>query len=230
MKKVLKTLTTFVIVVSALALILGIALINYPDMSLVVLDVIVGIYLIIQGIMLIVFGIRALIKRIPFEGILSGVLSLILGILFLESPAGFAEFVGIVLGIWLIVHCISNIRLAIITRGSGAPWVLLVIINVIGIIAGGSIIYSPIFSSLAFTMALGIILIVDSIINIVEMIVLKSYIKNVGDDIEELEEVIEQAVQGNQNTVEPVEATVIESETAEEAPVEEEPASYEETK
>lgn len=235
MKKVLKGLSTFAIVLSLLSLVFGIILMNYPHISLVVLDIIVGSYLVVQGIMMIVLGIRALIKRVPFEGILSGVLSLILGVLFLENPAGFAEFIGIVLGIWLIVHSINNIRLAINMRGNGAPWVLLIIINAIAILAGASIIYSPIFSSITFTMALGIILIIDSVINVIEMIVVKKFIKVAGDDIEaELEAVVKQAVQESQNAVEPVEATVVENEQEEEplkeTPEPQEPASDKETK
>ena len=227
MKKLLKTLSTVVIVTSLLSLVFGIVLINYPGMSLVVLDIIVGSYLIVQGIAMIILGIRALIKHIPFEGILSGVLNLILGVLFLENPAGFAQFIGIVLGIWLIVHSISSIRLAVNMRGSGAPWILLVIVNIIGIIAGCSIIYSPIFSSLAYTMALGIVMIVDSIITVIAMIAFKKVLKNAGDDIEEeLEAAVKQAVEQAQNTVEPVEATVVENEQAEE-PIKEIPAPKE---
>ncbi|MBQ6380974.1 MAG: DUF308 domain-containing protein [Clostridia bacterium] len=211
MKKVLKSISSYVMVVSILALVLGIVFIAYPEISLFVLGILVGSYLVIQGIVMVVLGIKALIQHAPFEGILPGVLSILLGILFLENPADLANFIGIVLGIWLIVHSIGGIKLAVNMRGTGAPWVLLVIVNVIGIIAGGCIIYTPILSSVTFTTALGIVLIVNAVINIIDMIVVKMFVKVVDEEIEELETVVEEAIQEAENTVEPVEATVVEN-------------------
>ena len=69
MKKVLKGISTYVIITSILALVLGIVFVAYPFGSLVALDIILGVYLVIQGIVMIILGIRALIKHLPVEGI-----------------------------------------------------------------------------------------------------------------------------------------------------------------
>ena len=216
MKKALKSISTYVIVVSLLALVLGILFVVYPYESLAVLDIILGVFLVIQGIVMIILGIRSLVKHIPFEGIIPGILSLILGVLFLENIGTWAAILGIALGIWLIVHCVSGIRMATTMRGTGAPWVLLVILNVIGIIAGACVIFVPIDFSGAYTWVLGIVFIVNAIINIIDMIIVKKFVKVADDEMEELENVVADAVQEAQkaaqaqNTVEPVEATVVE--------------------
>ena len=231
MKKVLKGISTYVIITSILALVLGIVFVAFHFGSLVALDIILGVYLVIQGIVMIILGIRALIKHLPVEGIVPGILSLILGVLFLENIGTWAALLGIVLGIWLIVQCISGIRLATNLRGTGAPWVLLVILNVIGIMAGAFVIFAPASFSVAYTWILGIVLIVNAIINIIDMIIVKKFVKVAGDEIEaELEDVVQEAVQQAekaaqaQNTVEPVEAAVIE-----EAPAAEETAPADDT-
>ena len=195
MKKVLKGISTYVIITSILALVLGIVFVAYPFGSLVALDIILGVYLVIQGIVMIILGIRALIKHLPVEGIIPGILSLILGVLFLENIGTWAALLGIVLGIWLIVHCISGIRLATNMRGTGAPWVLLIILNVIGIIAGAVVIFAPAGFSVAYTWVLGIVLIVNAIINIIDMIIVKKFAKVAGDELDaELEAVAQEAI------------------------------------
>lgn len=195
MKNILKGVSTYVIIMSVLALVLGILFVAYPFGSLVVLDIILGVYLVIQGIVMIILGIRALIKHLPVEGIIPGILSLILGVLFLENIGTWAALLGIVLGIWLIVHCISGIRLATDMRGTGAPWVLLIILNVIGIIAGAVVIFAPAGFSVAYTWVLGIVLIVNAIINIIDMIIVKKFAKVAGDELDaELETVAQEAI------------------------------------
>lgn len=195
MKNLLNGISTCVIIISVLSLVLGIVFVAYPGGSLVALDIILGVYLVIQGIVMVVLGIRALIKHAPFEGILPGILSLILGILFLENLGTWAAILGIALGIWLIVHCISGIRLALNMRGTGAPWVLLVILNVLGICAGAFVVLAPIDFSAVYMWVLGIALIVEAIINIINMIVVKKFAKEAGDELDaELENVVKEAV------------------------------------
>ena len=62
----------------------------------------------------------------------------------------------------------------------------MIIIHIIDILIGGCVLYSPVLSSISLTMAIGIILIIHSIVNIISMIVMK---KNAKD----LEQVLAQA-------------------------------------
>ena len=182
MKTIVKKFTNYVILISILAIVLGIVLIAYPGFSLKALGIIVGAYLVVQGIMYIILDIKAWRLFIPFEGMLKGILSLILGILLLKNPETIATYIGLILGIYIIVHSFSGIKLAASLRFTGAPWILMIILNIINIILGGLILYSPVMSALSLTMYIGIVLIIYSVVNIVYMIVVK---KN-GKDLETL--------------------------------------------
>ncbi|MBR0277609.1 MAG: DUF308 domain-containing protein, partial [Clostridia bacterium] len=113
------------------------------------------------------------------EGMLQGILCVILGILLAKNPEYIAVYIGIFMGLWIIVSSFGGIKLASALRGTGAPWIFMIIVNIIDIIIGCLILYSPILSSLSLTIGLGIVLIVHSIINIINMIVAKKNARDV---------------------------------------------------
>ncbi|MBQ8981004.1 MAG: DUF308 domain-containing protein [Eubacterium sp.] len=198
MKNIVKTITNYVICLSVLAIIVGIVLIASPQMSLTVISISSGIYLIVQGIALIILGIKSLRTNLPFDGMLKGILSLIFGVMLVENPAVFAGFVGNLFGIWIMFSSFDEIKFASRLRNTGAPWILMIILNVFNIIIGGVILYSPILSAISLTMGLGCILIAYSVIDIIYMIAVKmnsDYIEKI------LEEKIE-AIEGKTETVE----------------------------
>lgn len=179
MKSIFRNITNSIIVLSVLAILMGIVMIAYPGMSLIALGITVAVYLIVHGITLIILDIKAWRLYIPFEGMLQGILCVILGILLAKNPEYIAVYIGIFMGLWIIVSSFGGIKLASALRGTGAPWIFMIIVNIIDIIIGCLILYSPILSSLSLTIGLGIVLIVHSIINIINMIVAKKNARDV---------------------------------------------------
>lgn len=189
MKTIVKNITNYVIILSVLAALLGIVLLVYPGISLLALGIALGAYLIVQGITLIVLDIKAWRLFIPFEGMLEGILCVVLGILLVKNPANIAAYIGVAFGVWIIVSSFGGIKLAVALRGTGAAWVLMIILNVIDIIIGALVLYSPVLSSISLTMGLGIVLIVHAIVNIVYMLLIKKDAKDVEKLIVEKESV-----------------------------------------
>ena len=187
MKAIVKNITNSVIVLSILAVLLGIVLVAYPGISLVVLGIMVASYLIVLGVTLIIVDIKAWRYFIPFNGLLPGILSVILGVLLAKDPGSIAAYIGIVMGLWIIISSFGGIRFAAALRGTGAPWVFMIIMNVLDILIGGCILYSPVLSSVSRTMGIGIVLIVHSVINIINMIIVKK-------DVKDLEQILAQAM------------------------------------
>ena len=187
MKAIVKNITNSVIVLSILAVLLGIVLVAYPGISLVVLGIMVASYLIVLGVTLIIVDIKAWRYFIPFNGLLPGILSVILGVLLAKDPGSIAAYIGIVMGLWIIISSFGGIRFAAALRGTGAPWVFMIIMNVLDILIGGCILYSPVLSSVSLTMGIGIVLIVHSVINIINMIIVKK-------DVKDLEQILAQAM------------------------------------
>ncbi|MBQ6268047.1 MAG: DUF308 domain-containing protein [Clostridia bacterium] len=179
MKNIVKNFTNAVILFSLFAIVLGFAMIAYPDISLKALGIVLAAYLIVQGLALILLDIKAWRLFIPFRGMLQGILSIVLGFLLAKTTDKVEVFFGIALGVWIIVSAFGGIRLAAALRGTGAPWVLMIIMNIIDILIGCLILYAPVPSSITLTMCLGVVLVVNSIVNIVEMFVIKRNVKDV---------------------------------------------------
>ncbi|MBQ7718246.1 MAG: DUF308 domain-containing protein [Clostridia bacterium] len=176
--KTVKNLTNSVIWLSILAILLGIVLVAYPGLSLVALGLTVAAYLIIHGITLIIIDIKAWRLYIPFNGLLQGILCIILGILLAKYPANIAVYIGVALGLWIIISGFEGIKLSAALRGTGAPWVLMLIMYIIDIIIGCLAIFSPVLSSLSLTIGIGCVLIAHAIISIIDMIVVKKNAKD----------------------------------------------------
>lgn len=179
MKDILKTISNTVIILSGLGVLLGIVLAVYPDSSLAVLGIVIALYLIISGIALIVIDIKAWRLYIPFDGMLLGILNVVLGVLLMKSPDSIAVYIGVVMGVCIIFSGFGQIRTGAALRWTGAPWGSMVIMGIIDIIIGAMVLYSPVLSSMSLTIGVGIVLIIHSVINIVYMIMLKKYAREV---------------------------------------------------
>ena len=115
------------------------------------------------------------------------------------------------MGVWIIVSAFSGIKAAFALRYTGAPWILMIVIDVIDILLGCVVLYSPVLSSLSLTMMLGVVLIAHSIFNIAYMLVVKKNEK----DVEKL--IVEKL-----NMVDAEAADAVEAEEAVEADAEDE--------
>ena len=183
MKNALKNMTITVICFSLLGILLGICLIIKPDLSIQTIGILTGIMLIAFGASLIFVDIRAHEYYLPFEGFLPGVVNIILGILLFKNPADFGPWLSFSVGAWVIISSVNDIRMAFNLRHMNIPWILIVIINVVNICAGFFMFYNPQLSSMSIVTAMGIVMIVSSVIRMVDMFMIRS-------DIEEVEKQI----------------------------------------
>ena len=216
MKSIVKTITTIAIVFSVLAILVGISLIAYPVASLLVYGIMFGVYLLVEGIMLVVMSIQSRRLNIPFDGLFKGILSIILGIMLLKNANAewMAAYFGLVIGIDIIITGIIGITTSLSFRKAGAPWVLSLIINILSIIFGSMVLYSPIFSALTLTVFSGMLLIVEAILSIILMIILRKNEKEVEKIItEKINEIDAQEAQAAQEAVQ-AEVKVIEEPVA----------------
>ena len=80
---------------------------------------------------------------------------------------------------WIIVSSVNNIKVAYFFRNVKAfPSTLMIILGILDIILGWLVILNPFEASITLTLYLGIMLIVHSIFNIVDMIILKKNVKD----------------------------------------------------
>lgn len=179
MKKKFDEITNSIIIVSCLLVVLGCVLIVYPTMSLRTLGIMSAIYLLAHGITLILLEVRLSKIFVPFENLISGVLSIVLSIVLLSRPEAASLLLTIVLGVWIIVSSINNIKVAIFFKKiKEFPSDLMILLGVLDIILGLFVIFNPFEAVISLTLYIGIMLIIHSIFNICDMIVLKKNVKN----------------------------------------------------
>ena len=133
-----------------LLFILGIIGFIYPDMLLEEIVFACGVAAIIMGIADILLYLR--VERFtgfgPMLSLISGIMSVMTGIMLIAYPGIGAMAVTILFPIWFIAHCISrlmNLNHVRYIAGNGMYYVLL-IINIIGLILGCMMLLSPLFS------------------------------------------------------------------------------------
>ena len=187
MKRAFDKITNGIIGVSVLAIIIGFVLIIYPGISLKTVGVMSAIYLIVHGVILILLDISLGKILIPFENMITAVLSLILGIVLFTHPENAIILLTISFGVWIIVTSINHIKMALFLRYiNGFPYMTMIILNVIEIILGFIVMLNPIDASMTLAMYLGVILIAYAILNIIDMVIIKKNIKDKENKFKEI--------------------------------------------
>lgn len=185
MKELFKRTATSILISSVVAFILGLLMAVIPNISLQVIGIVFGIYIIAHGIALIVLDFMAHNIYIPFHGILSGILSIIVGIILVAMPNLLTTVFAIALGIWIILSSANIISIAISTRKGVSNWYLWLILGIIDFICGVIILFNPFASSISIVILGGIIMMIHSAIVFIDTLMVKKDIKEVTKALEE---------------------------------------------
>ena len=172
------------IYLSVLAFIIGLIMTVYPGLSINTIGIIVGIYIIIHGFVLVALDFKSNLSYVPFDGIVSGILFILLGIVLIIMPGILSVILTIALGIWIILTSVSAIRMSILVRKEDPNWILILLLGIIDLIVGILILFNPFESAISVTILAGIVLMVHSVINIVDMIIIKKNVKSLTKAIE----------------------------------------------
>lgn len=161
----------FELVIGILLVILGLFTFIRPGSVLTGIVIAYGVIAVVTGIGDIVFFVRA--ERFtgfgPAVSLVSGILSIMAGVMLLVYPSAGKWVMVLLLPIWFIAHCISrlsNLRIIRITAGDFYYYVTL-IVNIIGIVLGCMMIIWPTLSLFSIGFLIGTYLIllgIDSIV------------------------------------------------------------------
>lgn len=177
MKKVLNKFIITSISISVLFLIVGIILMIYPEISLTTLSYVIGFSFIISGIF---FMIESSNKLLFMNFITFGMLQIIAGYVFLVYPELIKTLLPILIGIWMVVKSTIDCNFSLMLKKySNENWFYLLALSILSIVCGFIIILNPQISSLAIITAIGAIIIVYSIANIANAIIIKNNAKKI---------------------------------------------------
>ena len=184
MKELFKRTTNSIIISSILACVVGFILIINPTMSIKTMGIIAAIYIILHGLTLIIIDIKATKYYIPFDGILPGILSIIIGVILILKPNILSILFVVSVGIWIALSSINSIKMSLVLKNEDAPWLLLLLLGIIDLILGIIVVFNPFEASISIAVFIGIMLIIHSIVDIIDMIVIKRDVKKISSIFE----------------------------------------------
>ena len=180
------------IVFSILLAILGFVMIFSPGTTLDVMCEILAAIVTIEGISLIVMAIKKSNTYLPFEPLVLGVISIIIGIILFIHPSYLETIAGIIVGIWIIVESVYDVSISLKLKETDAPWGLTLCLAIVSLIAGIILLVNPQLSAEALLIWAGIILIINSITSIIDKIVFKNYVNELKKSVKELVKNVEE--------------------------------------
>lgn len=173
------------IVISALLMLLGIGIFIYPTMSLKVFSYSIAIIISLFGLFLIIEDIRYNVGML-FDFSLLGIMFFLLGLILLKYPNALTSLIPIFLGIWFIVsgfvkgrwtYYLSDYKLSI--------RILSFIMSILSIVCGIIFIFNPLDGANYIASFVGILLIIYSISDIVDMIIFKINVNKIYKNIKD---------------------------------------------
>ncbi|MCR5737606.1 MAG: DUF308 domain-containing protein [Eubacterium sp.] len=187
MEQIIKRITYSGIALSVIGLIIGLILVIRPGTSLVTVGVIVGVYLLAHGLDLMIVAIGNRGYYVPYNAAVQGAISFILGLLLLKNPVSLMTLLSIVIGVWVVITGVDHAKIALsMKKVEGTPWLIMLVFGGIDIIIGFYITMVPEIASLSIIVCVGLVMIIHSIINISNMILIKKNCKEMEELIKEL--------------------------------------------
>lgn len=165
------------ILISVLLIVLSLFLIFAPSTSLKIIVMGIGIILAANGVfhMVSYFSSPQELKILSYE-LAIGVISLLIGIIFIFNPTIVDTFISYIIAGWIILKSITSIQLAFNMKASTDKWVITLILAIFTLLLGIVLLFNP-FATAALISACGIILLISEIANILEVSNMMYYIK-----------------------------------------------------
>ncbi len=170
----------YALIEALLFAIMGLVAIFYPKTSLTILSYILASVLVINGTLLLIMDFKVKEDLIPIYNFPSGILSTLLGVILLLYPEILKIIIPVTIGIWFITTSIFKIKFALSIRQiEKAPWLVTFIMSILIIICGIVLIANPITSTITIVILSGIMVLVYSITDIVNMMIFKEQVNNI---------------------------------------------------
>jgi uncharacterized membrane protein HdeD (DUF308 family) len=134
----------------------GVLALVWPQITLLALAVVFGIYALVDGVMRIINTVRDRDRAHRWLTILGGVLGIAAGIVSLIWPAITAVALALLVGAWAVVTGIAEIAAAIRLRKQIRGEALLAFAGLISVIAGIVILFRPLAGALGIAIVIGI--------------------------------------------------------------------------
>ena len=170
------------IVSSVLYIVLGIFIVLNPDGALKAISLTIAWFAIIFGIIFTIIN----VTRLKKEGsLLFGILLIVMGIALLIYPESLNLLISLGVGIWFISSSVSRIKMAIMLKDiKEMNWLIILIPAILTLLIGISFVFAPLASAVTLAIITGVLMIVYSVIDIFEIVMIKKNIKTIQKALE----------------------------------------------
>lgn len=173
------------IVMSIVFSVIGVLLIAMPDISAKVIGLSVGIAMIVFGAVRLVGYFSKDLFRLAFQFDLGfGILMLALGVIVLTKPENLMTFLGVALGISVLIDSLFKIQIALDSKQFGIKswWLIFSMAIITGIMGLILITHSAVGAQL-LTILLGISFIIEGVLNLCTVVNTVLIVKNQKPDV-----------------------------------------------
>lgn len=173
------------IVMSIVFSVIGVLLIAMPDISAKVIGLFVGIAMIVFGAVRLVGYFSKDLFRLAFQFDLGfGILMLALGVIVLTKPENLMTFLGVALGISVLIDSLFKIQIALDSKQFGIKswWLIFAMAIITGIMGLILITHSAVGAQL-LTILLGISFIIEGVLNLCTVVNTVLIVKNQKPDV-----------------------------------------------
>lgn len=173
------------IVMSVVFSVIGVLLIAMPDISAKVIGLFVGIAMIVFGAVRLVGYFSKDLFRLAFQFDLGfGILMLALGVIVLTKPENLMPFLGVALGISVLIDSLFKIQIALDSKQFGIKswWLIFAMAIITGIMGLILITHSAVGAQL-LTILLGISFIIEGVLNLCTVVNTVLIVKNQKPDV-----------------------------------------------
>lgn len=186
MKSLFNKIYIISLISSILFFVFGILLVMETQSVIKTVSIIIGTLLFIIGMIPIVNYFRNRQQGI-FAGatLLYGVFSEVAGLMILFNNDILATIIPILAGVWMIVNGVNKIQLSMELRDNKIKsWVSTFIFSIIVLVAGALFIINPLKGAFLISKTFGIVIIIYSICDIIDCIIIKIKSKNIYSNLE----------------------------------------------
>ena len=181
MKNMFSNFLKLSILSSIIFILFGLLLFINPDGVITSISLIIGLILLIIGIVELVCYFK---DRINYQNILMLSLFFIAtGIILISNPNIIATIIPIFIGVCMLALGIQKIDIAMLIKGSDR-WVYILITGIVTLLCGILLIVNPIKGAFIATKMIGLIIMIYSVLDIIDCLVLKKNVKEINKIIE----------------------------------------------
>lgn len=169
-------------------LLFGILLFIFPETVIKSVAISMGVIFIMIGVVPIInyFRFRARGFSTTFS-FMMGIFCIVAGLVLLMNENILTTIIPIITGVWMIINSINRISISMDLRDDQIPfWVITFIYAILTLITGVLLILDPVNGGRLVTKSIGIIIVIYSIIDIINLILVRIKAKKVVNEVKKI--------------------------------------------